>query len=116
MRAVVFALLIAPTLVMAQGVDGLYRPDADWAEDWDCRSVGQDGGAVEIRDGVFHGVEAQCKLTNPVSVRDMDATLYDAICTGEGESWQARLMIMDTAEGIVTLRDGGDVSRYISCN
>ncbi|NND40659.1 MAG: hypothetical protein HKO04_01120 [Silicimonas sp.] len=79
-------------------------------------TVGQDGGAIAIRDGVFHGVEAQCSLTIPVNARDMDATLFDASCEGEGRKWQRRLMILDTPEGIVTIRSGGLVARYIRCD
>ena len=52
-------MLLAP-MAAAQGIDGLYRPDAEWAEGWDCKTIGADGGAIAIRDGVFFGVETQC--------------------------------------------------------
>lgn len=99
----------------AQNYDGLYKPDAEWADGWDCKTVGMDGGAIAILNGVFYGVESECPLLNPTRVRDMDATLYDMQCSGEGETWQSRIMILDTPEGIVTVRDGGDVTRLIRC-
>ena len=40
----------------------------------------------------------------------------DQLCSGEGETWQSRIMILDTPEGIVTVRDGGDVARFIRCD
>jgi hypothetical protein len=42
-----------------------------------------------------------------VNVRDMQATLYDAACTGEGVVSQERFMLMQAAQGgIWVIRDG----------
>ncbi|MCX7558142.1 hypothetical protein OS190_01085 [Sulfitobacter sp. F26204] len=114
------AIVLMATLAMtnvshAQGLDGLYKPDAEWADAWDCKSVGMDGGAMAIQDGVFFGIESECRMLNPTKVRDMDATLFDLHCSNESEISQMRIMILDTPEGIVTVRDGGDVTRYIRC-
>ena len=97
---------VAAAPVVAGPYDGVYRPDQPWAQNWDCESIGMDGGALAVRDGVFFGVEAQCQLTNPVSVRGMAATLYDAVCSGEGESYDQRMMLMTTANGIAFATDG----------
>lgn len=43
--------------------------------------------------------ESGCRLSNPTAVRGLDATLYDADCAGEGETWQTRLMLALTPEG-----------------
>lgn len=43
--------------------------------------------------------ESGCTLSNPVAVTGLDATLYDADCAGEGETWQTRMMLMLTPEG-----------------
>lgn len=99
------ALLATPALA-AGPYDGLYRPDQPWATGWDCRSVGSDGGALAIRDGALFGVESRCALTAPVPVRGMNATLYDALCTGEGETWSNRVMILATETGVVVIQDG----------
>ncbi len=94
------------TPALAGPYDGTYRPDADWAAGWDCQSVGMDGGALAVQGGTFYGVESACRLTNPVPVRDMAATLYDAQCSGEGETYGYRLMLMTTPGGIAVIRDG----------
>jgi hypothetical protein len=98
------ALLAAPAL--AGPYDGLYRPDYPEFSGWDCTSVGSDGGALAIQDDILHGVENQCQLTNPVVVNGMDATLYDAVCAGEGEESTYRLMILRLPEGVALIQDG----------
>lgn len=108
MRLAILVLALSVGTASAQGTpyDGIYRPDTDWGAGWDCRSVGADGGALAIRDGAFFGVESRCDLTAPVQVRGMSATLYDAVCGGEGETWTERLMIMATDSGVLMIRDG----------
>ena len=106
-KALAFAtlvLLAAPAL--AGPYDGLYRPDYPGYEHWDCTSVGSDGGALAIQDDILHGVESQCRLTNPVQVTGMDAVLYDAECAGEGEEYSYRLMILRLPEGVALIQDG----------
>lgn len=106
-RAVILsalALISAPAL--AGPYDGLYRPDSPEYEGWDCTSVGSDGGALAVKDGVFHGVESACELTNPVEVNGMSAMLYDATCSGEGEVWTKRMMLMLVPDGLAVIEDG----------
>lgn len=106
MRAAAFFLCLLAAPALAGPFDGLYRPDQPWAEGWDCRSIGQDGGALAVQDGVFHGVENACQLTNPVEVNGMSAVLYDAECNGEGESYSKRMMLMRVPEGLAVIEDG----------
>ena len=87
---------------MAGPFDGLYRA----GEGWDCQSVGSDGGALAVRDGVFYGVESACQLTNPVAVNGMSAVLYDAESNGEGESYSKRMMLMQVPKGLAVIEDG----------
>ena len=98
------ACLAAPAL--AGPFDGLYRPDQPWAEGWDCRTVGSDGGALAVQGDVFHGVENMCRLTNPVAVNGMSGVLYDAECAGEGETYSKRMMLMRVPEGLAVIEDG----------
>jgi len=112
MRGLLLALLVATP---AAAYDGLYRPDTTWAEGWDCRTVGMDGGALAIQNGTFFGVENTCQLTNPVPVRDMDATLYDAICMGEGMENRERIMLLSTPGGRLTVIRGGFASTLVRC-
>lgn len=106
MRALALVLTVLALPAAADPFDGLYRPDEPWAEGWDCQSVGSDGGALAVRDGVFYGVESACQLTNPVEVNGMSAVLYDAQCNGEGESYAKRMMLMRVPEGLAVIEDG----------
>jgi hypothetical protein len=106
MRALALLPLVLALPAVAGPFDGVYRPDQPWAEGWDCKSVGSDGGALAVRDGVFYGVENACQLTNPVEVNGMSAVLYDAECSGEGETYAKRMMLMRLPEGLAVIEDG----------
>jgi hypothetical protein len=106
MRALALLPLVLALPAVAGPFDGVYRPDQPWAEGWDCKSVGSDGGALALRDGVFYGVENACQLTNPVEVNGMSAVLYDAECSGEGETYAKRMMLMRLPEGLAVIEDG----------
>jgi len=91
---------------LATPYDGIYRPDAPWAENWDCQTIGMDGGAMEIAGNIYTAVENQCTLTNPTGIRGMDATLYDAVCSAEGDDYFYRMMILKTDIGVTTISNG----------
>ena len=100
------ALILAtlPGLAFATPYDGTYRQRANA----DCALVGVDGGALKIEDGIFYGVESECRMTRPVNVVDMDATLYTMVCSGEGSTWTERAMVMKDAQrdGIIMVWNG----------
>jgi hypothetical protein len=106
--------LLLPVGAAASPYDGIYRQAANA----DCALVGADGGSIEIRDGIFHGVEMQCRMTNPVSVIDMDATLYTMQCSGEGQAWAERAMLLKAAgdEGNIIMIWNGYAFQYDRCN
>ncbi len=99
-----FALIA--TFALAAGTagagpyDGVFRPNYDFAKSWDCEAIGTQGGALAVNGRVFHGIGHNCALTDPVEVRDMNATLYDAECSGEGQDYRERLMLMEHEFGI----------------
>ncbi len=97
-------LALVPTLAAAGPYDGVYRQAANA----DCANVGQDGGSLKIEEGIFYGVELECRMTRPVDVVNMDATLYTMQCTGEDQIWSERAMLMDSAEddGIIMVWNG----------
>lgn len=102
-----WALLVAllPMAASANPFDGIYKQNAN-AE---CALIGVDGGALEIKEGIFYGVESECRMTRPVNVVDMDATLYTMQCTGEGSVWTERAMLMKPAadpDGLIMIWDG----------
>jgi hypothetical protein len=98
------AIIGVPTCMMAGPFDGVYKQIAN-AE---CALVGVDGGALEIKDAIFYGVNVECRMTDPVDVVDMDATLYTMQCSGDGTVWTERAMVMDTAakDGIIMVWNG----------
>ena len=88
------ALLAAPVAARALPWDGTYR----LSKDADCDRVGEEGGALRIEEGVLTGVGSTCRMTEPVDVLDLGATLYMMQCEGEGQEWTERAMVMNTAE------------------
>lgn len=106
------ALLAVPSLGRALPWDGTYR----LSERADCEAVGEEGGALRIEEGVLTGVDSSCRMTEPVDVLDLDATLYVMQCEGEGEAWSERAMLMETAEGDgIFLLWRGYAFRYDRC-
>ncbi len=104
--------LFLPAVAVAGQFDGVYRQAAST----ECGLVGVDGGALLIRDNTLFGVSMQCKMTRPVDVVDMDATLYSMQCSGSGQSWVERAMFMHPADGDGLLMIwNGYVFRYERC-
>lgn len=97
-------VMALPAAGLADAFDGVYKQTANS----DCGLVGVDGGAVEIRDGIFYGVEVECRMTRPVNVLEMDAQLFTMQCSGEDQAWTERAMVMSQAEenGIIMIWDG----------
>ena len=92
-------------------VDGLYMLSADG----DCARVGEEGGALRVARGVLYGVDSECRMLNPVPVRNMNADLVDMVCAGEGTEWSERAMVMRGAEGQLILVWNGYAFSYPRC-
>lgn len=110
-----FSALLAlfPAIAVASPYDGIYRQSANS----ECALVGVDGGALQIESGIFYGVEMECRMTRPVNVVDMNATLYTMACSGEDQVWTERAMLMKDAQvsgGLIMIWDGY-VFRYSRC-
>lgn len=106
------AAALAPAMLFAGPFDGLYKPSTTA----DCTAVGPDGGAIRIEKNIFYGAEVQCRMTNPVDIVNMDATLYEMQCLGEDQAWTERAMLMTDAEqpGIYMIWNGY-AFRYQRC-
>lgn len=104
MRLAGLLLVLIPTLAGATPYDGIYKQVANA----DCANVGRDGGSLEIKDGIFYGVDLQCLMTRPVAVVDMDATLYTMQCSNEEERWTERAMVMNAKDdgGLIMVWNG----------
>ena len=102
-------LILIPGLAAAQGVSGTYQIGG-------CAPDGIETRISIIGDRIEF-IESICTLTNPVAVRGMaGATLYDAVCQGEGEAWNFRLMLMPAEGGGLILVDEGHADTYQRCN
>ena len=87
-------LALLPALLAASPYDGVYKQTAN-AE---CALVGVDGGALKIEDEIFYGVEVECRMTNPVEIEDMKATIYEMQCSGGDAAWSEQAILMPDAE------------------
>ncbi len=104
MRRLAMLLGLIPAISAAAPYDGSYLQVANG----NCANVGQESGALKIADGIFYGVEVQCRMTRPVNVVDMDATLYTMNCSNDDENWSERAMLMLSKEtdGLIMVWNG----------
>lgn len=96
-RAALLAVLLLPGMAAAQ-VDGTWSLDCGAGPE----------GTITISGDRIDFYESACTLAGPVSVRDMaGAVLYDATCTGEGETWSKRILLMPALDGgLVRVEEG----------
>lgn len=101
-----------PCFAMAGPYDGVYKQTAN-AE---CALVGADGGSLKIEDDIFFGVEVQCRMTRPVDIDEMDATIYTMECSSPDQIWTERAVLMNDADnqGVYMIWDGY-AFRYDRC-
>lgn len=106
-------LALLPAMAAATPYDGTYKQTVNS----DCGLVGVDGGALRIEGDIFFGVEMQCRMTRPVEVSLMDATLYTMECSGEGQAWTERAMVMKAAgeSGDIIMVWNGFAFQYARC-
>ncbi|MEM9247333.1 MAG: hypothetical protein AAGB05_01415 [Pseudomonadota bacterium] len=110
-KLLTFLLCAAPAAqIQAQALDGRYK----LTETAQC-IPGADDGILRIEDDILYGAEARCRMTNPLDVTDMDATLYDMVCLGEGTGWQERALLMRAATGGLILVWDGYAFEYEAC-
>lgn len=104
------AAALLPVLAGAAQAD-VARFEGDWAAGDPAACVSHSYGDtpnahLTIRDGVLHGVESRCQLTNPVAVRDMSGVLFDSVCSDGGMEDSHRLLLMIDYDGrLITVRD-----------
>ena len=61
--------------------------------------------ASAVQGARLHGVESQCRPTNPVTVNGMSGVPYDGECAGAGETCSKRMMLMRVPEGPAVIED-----------
>ena len=70
------------------------------------------GMQSKVDDGVWSTCESQCRIADPVAVRDMQATLYDRTCGGDWGSETDRVMFLSigdqaSEERVLMISDAG---------
>lgn len=127
---------ILPFMAGAGEFDGIYRQ----TRASDCTSIGEPGGALQIVDGRFIGVDSTCRMLRPVNVRDMNAKLFDMECSliprtpaealalaGTPEDaenlprintrpWRERALLMLAADGGLIMLWNGYAFKYDRCS
>jgi hypothetical protein len=101
---------LAATLALlasaAVAFDGVYG---------DCAGTG-DRVPVQVQGDVIRFYESECRMTNPVMVRDMaGAVLFDFACQGEGETWTERAFVQRMQDGGLILVWRGFASELPLC-
>jgi len=103
-----FLVVLMAGTAGAQVQDGTYQLDQ-------C-NAGASDARVTISGPIIRYHETMCRLANPTRVRGMaGAVLYDAQCSGEGETWSERVFMMPTAEGGFVQVRGGYGYTYQRC-
>jgi hypothetical protein len=120
MRLPLAVFVVLPLISLAHAeskFDGLWKrapiilPDGTLVDPYTC-STDEADGTVPIDGNRYGDSESNCTLSNPVSVRGMDATLYDVTCRGEWGSRTQRELFMlyrdtDDQERLLMVRPNG---------
>ena len=111
--------ILSATALLALTLPALAGPyDGSWDfSEAACANPYSDGRLI-IEDNILRFWESSCTLSNPATIRDMPAaTLYDAACGGEGESWNQRILLSSYGAGYSSLLvlQNNDASIRVSC-
>ena len=81
-----------------------FNYDGSWAETSKiCSATNTDIVPMRISGTTIHFYESNCELTDPVSIRGMNGHLVDFLCSGEGETWSLRGLLLLNIDGTLTL-------------
>lgn len=99
-RARLAAALLAPCFALLPATAGAQVPPQGVFQPDVCTNDPFNDGRLTVRGMELRFWESGCALSNPVAVRGMEgAHLYDAECSGEGEIWSTRYLMMPGREG-----------------
>ena len=81
-----------------------FNYDGSWAENSKiCSATNTDVVPMRISGSTIQFYESSCELTDPVSIRGMNGHLVDFVCSGEGETWSLRGLLLRNIDGTLTL-------------
>lgn len=109
-RAFVLAALVCVQgyVAVAQPYDGVYVIE-NFTSSCQRDLSGVDGGPALVEGDRLVMLDVWCTLENPVAVRDMEATLFDASCfiSGFGDDQRHRVMLGAGRDGgLMVVFDG----------
>ena len=91
--------------------------DGAWAMNPDsCNVTNTDLVPMRISGTTIFGYESRCELTNPVNIRGMSGQLFDLVCSGEGEEWTTRGLILLNQDGTLVYSHDGWTSILHRCD
>lgn len=99
-------------------------PSISWAEIvlrdglYDARncSLAFSDERVELRDNTLIFYETVCALSNSEPISGLDgAVLFEGICSGEGEEWSERYLLMPLRDGGLSVVSSHSAERYERC-
>jgi hypothetical protein len=105
MKPLLALLLLATPAAAAPTGTWDFTPEA-------CAIASEGRLAVTETNLTFH--ESTCSIAAITPVERMEGTfVYDLTCTGEGETWDRRLILAETLEGqLLTLTEGTATLRH----
>lgn len=123
--AIIAVLSLMPSALAESRFDGLWKrvpivlPDGTAIDPYSC-SADEAEGTIPIEGNKYGDPESNCTMSNPVSVRGLDATLFDVTCRGEWGSRTQRELLMlyrdtDDQDRLLMVRPNG-VAELERCN
>jgi hypothetical protein len=112
MKFSIFTVLIfISNIATAGNFDGDYI-----LEGYSCEDAGLFGRTINGKE--FFNDESFCELNSETNIRGMDAVLFDAMCSSEGEDYTQRIMFMKSVEpqGAIYIVNDGWSGHFLRCN
>lgn len=114
MRGIWIGTVMWAAAAGATPYDGSYLPE-DYANGArSCAEAGTPGGITSISGDTIVTTLYGCRLANPVEVRGMEATLYDAVCGSDSEQGGGRLMLTRLDDRLL-LNWGHNMEVWLKC-
>ena len=106
---IIIAFIFIPNLVAAENFNGRYA-----LKGYSCDDPGLFSRTIK---GVeLYNDESYCTCQSKTNVRGMNALLFDAMCSSEGEEYIQRVMLMKGYEKVIYIIQDGWVGEFNRCD
>ena len=105
----VFVLICLPSILNASDLNGKYMLKGYACDD--PRTY----FSRTIKGAEFYNDESYCTLQSKTDIRGMNAMLFDAECSSEGEEYKDRIMFMRGMEKSLYIIQDGWVGEFLLC-